>query len=141
MDLVRYAAMATGGTPAERRRWLGPVVVALIVLSAAAALSRAAPDRLPSAALGSDVVLFVERGAAVFAVLFLALLVIYRAFRGELPSELSGRGVKYADADAVDQLRAELTDAISKLRQNQEDLKDSVNDLLGDPGDQSTASG
>jgi hypothetical protein len=128
-------------TRAERKRWLGPAVVTLVVASLVAAVARAAPHTLPTIALGSDIVLYVERAAAVFAVLFLALLVIYRAFLGELPSELSGRGVKYADVDAVEQLRAELTDAIAKLKQNQEDLRDSMDELLGEPSDEPGGSG
>jgi hypothetical protein len=113
----------------------------LVLASVAAAAARAAPHTLPKIALGSDIVLYVERAAAVFAVLFLALLVIYRAFLGELPSELSGRGVKYADVDAVEQLRAELTDAIAKLKQNQEDLRDTMDELLGEPSDEPRPNG
>jgi hypothetical protein len=134
--------MATGGDAQEQRKaWLGPVVVALLVASLAVAGARGAPERLPGAALGSDLVLYVERVAAVFGVLFLALLVVYRAFRGELPSELSGRGVKYADRDAVEQLRAELTDAIEQLKENQQDLRDSVGELLGESGEDPGPSG
>jgi hypothetical protein len=64
-----------------------------------------APVPLPGIALGSLEVLIAERSAAIFAALFLAALVLVRAAQGELPQELSGRGVKYARSDAVDELR------------------------------------
>lgn len=82
---------------------------ALVLFIAAASLylaTRAAiPDRLPGVALGSEEVLVAERAASVFAILFLGVLILVRAIQGELPEELSGRGVKYAARDAVDELR------------------------------------
>jgi hypothetical protein len=81
------------------------------------------------------------RAVAIFAALFLALLVTYRALLGELPNELSGRGVRYADRDAVDLLRAELSDAIARLQENQEDLRDAVAQIIDDPGDDSRSNG
>jgi len=105
------------------------------------AMAAGVPERLPAAALNSTVVLYAMRAVAIFAALFLALLVTYRALLGELPNELSGRGVRYADRDAVDQLRAELSDAIARLQENQEDLRDAVAQIIDDPGDDSQSSG
>jgi hypothetical protein len=65
-------------------------------------------------------VLHLERGVGVFAVLLVALLILYRAFKGELPSEVSSSGVKYADAGAVETLRREVKDALEELRQSSE---------------------
>ena len=79
--------------------------------------------------------------ASAIVALFLALLVTYRGLLGELPNELSGRGVRYADRDAVDQLRSELSDAIARLQENQEDLRNAVAQIIDDPGDDSQSNG
>ena len=128
-------------TPRERSRWLGPLVVVLVVVSIAMAILAGVPERLPAAALESTVILYALRAVAIFAALFLALLVIYRGLLGELPNELSGRGVRYADRDAVDQLRSELSDAIARLQENQEDLRNAVAQIIDDPGDDSPSNG
>ncbi len=128
-------------TARERRRWLGPLVVLMLVASIVLAMLADVPDRLPAAALNSTFVLYAMRAVAIFAALFLALLVTYRALLGELPNELSGRGVRYADRDAVDQLRAELSDAIARLQENQQDLRDAVAQIIDDPGDDSAPNG
>lgn len=52
---------------------------------------------LPGIALGSKAILVVERIAMLFAAWLLGLVVIARALEGELPIEISGRGVRYAD--------------------------------------------
>ncbi len=140
--MVDPALVAPAGqTPRERRRWLGPLVVILVVVSIALAILAGVPERLPAAALESSVVLYALRAVAIFAALFLALLVTYRGLLGELPNELSGRGVRYADRDAVDQLRSELSDAIARLQENQEDLRNAVAQIIDDPGDDSQSNG
>jgi hypothetical protein len=53
---------------------------------------------LAGIALGSATILAVERIAMLFAAWLLALVVIARALTGELPIEISGRGLRYADA-------------------------------------------
>ena len=101
----------TGEEPGVAARSIGRRAryTALVVILAAAALCLATrasvPNTLPGAALGSPELLIAERAGAIFAILFLAALILVRAFQGELPQELSGRGVKYAKSDAVDELR------------------------------------
>jgi hypothetical protein len=60
-----------------------------IVLSAASHT----PDELPSVALASEAVLYVEKAVALFVAFLLAFVVIVRSFAGELPTEI--RGLKY----------------------------------------------
>ena len=72
---------------------LGSVTAAVVV-----AMVIATPRTLPGAALGSVLILRVEWAVALFAALLLAIVVLARAWEGRLPSEISGRGVKYADA-------------------------------------------
>ncbi len=105
----------------------GTTVVVLLVLSLAGGLQGRTDEPLPSVAMNSGLLLVAERSAALFAVLFLVALVVIRAVQGELPQELSGRGVKYASSDAVDQLRSQVrstlghTDArIQRLEDNQD---------------------
>ncbi len=134
-------APPAGGPASVRRRWLGPLLVVFLAASIVLSVAAGSPDPLPGAALGSTAMLFAERAVAIFVALFLGLLVIYRGFLGELPDERSGRGVKYAERDAVDQLRSELSDAIEQLRENQETLRDAVEEILVDTGDDPQGTG
>lgn len=97
------------GVSPQRSGWRRAIYTALVLTLAATAVylaTRAAvPDPLPGVALGSTELLLIERSASIFAILFLGALVLVRAVQGELPQELSGRGVKYAKSDAVDELR------------------------------------
>jgi hypothetical protein len=101
----------------------------LLALAALASLVAGEPDRLPGAALGSVVVLHAERALGLFAASLLVLLVVVRAFEGELPSELSGRGVKYASRDGVEALRSELTNTLDELRTAQEAQAEAIESL------------
>ena len=51
-------------------------------------------------ALGSPAVLIVERVSLLFGVWLAFALVAVEAWRGRLPIEISGRGVRYAEAAA-----------------------------------------
>jgi hypothetical protein len=102
------------------RRGLGFGVVVLMLLAGGASFIGGTHRPLPGTALQSALVLHLERGVGVFAVLLIALLILYRAFHGELPSEVSSSGVKYADAGAVETLRREVKDALEELRQSSE---------------------
>src|SRR5918998_4281196 len=83
----------------------------------------AVPDSLPGVALGSTELLIAERAASIFAILFLATLVLVRAIQGELPDELSSRGVKYAKSDAVDELRDRLDGQFEAYDKSLEELE------------------
>jgi hypothetical protein len=89
----------------------------------------AVPDRLPGVALGSEELLVAERAAAIFAILFLGTLVLVRAIQGELPEELSGRGVKYAASDAVDELRDRVDAQFEAYDKSLEELEAAQQDL------------
>ena len=56
---------------------------------------------LPGVALGSEALLLAERAMALFAIWMSVVVVVLRALRDELPIEISGRGVRYAEADDV----------------------------------------
>lgn len=59
------------------------------------------PAGAPGVAFGSETVLVVERTAALFAAWMVALVVLTESWRGQLPLEISSRGVRYADAAAT----------------------------------------
>ena len=76
---------------------LGGVVGCLL-----AGMEPSVPDHgLPGVALGSTLVLSAERVGVLFAVWLFVFVVIARAWRGEMPTEVSGRGVKYADGEGT----------------------------------------
>jgi hypothetical protein len=76
------------------RRLLGLLVLVGVVGSLLVSLLGGRPATLPGVALGSTAVLYVEKATACFSSYLLVLVVVVRAFAGDLPSEL--RGVKYA---------------------------------------------
>ncbi len=94
-----------GPSRAARKVIYPALVLALAVLAFYLATRTPESDPLPGVALGSEALLVAERTASFFAILFLGALVLVRALQGELPEELSGRGVKYARSDSVDELR------------------------------------
>ncbi len=65
-------------------------------------------------ALGSEAVLVAERTALLFAVWLAALVIALQAWRGHLPVEVSGQGVKYADAAAGQQFIDEVRTAVRR---------------------------
>ncbi|TML62013.1 MAG: hypothetical protein E6G22_08895 [Actinobacteria bacterium] len=82
------------------------------------------PARLPSVAMGSALLLYLERVLVVFGICLFLLVFLYRGlWRGELPRAVSGRGAEWQDlgenaAAAIDPLRAE----VQTLRQQVESL-------------------
>jgi hypothetical protein len=77
------------------------------------------PAGAPGIAFGSETILVVERSVALFAAWMLALVVLIESWRGQLPLEISSRGVRYADAAAthtsVDTASKALTDLQAQL--------------------------
>lgn len=86
-------------------------------------------DPLPGIALGSALILAVERTVVLFAAWMLVLVVVARALRGELPTEISGRGVRYADAEGTERAVADSRAALSRLDFELEELWDAVSNL------------
>jgi hypothetical protein len=101
---------------------LGSAVAVLLVLALIASLVSGTPEPLPGVALDSPVLLHAERTAGIFAALLLALVVLVRAFQGLLPTELSGRGVKYAQREATEEIRDTTVAALEGLETAQREL-------------------
>ncbi len=85
------------------------LVVGGLVVSAAVNLWIERPEVLPSIALGSHALLVAERAVAFFSIWLLGLVVVAQAIEGRLPTEISGRGIRYADGQAT-QARADQAD-------------------------------
>ena len=60
------------------------------------------PQKLPAIAMGSTLLMYLERVLAVFVVLLFLLVFLYRGlWRGELPKAISERGVEWQDVLAA----------------------------------------
>jgi hypothetical protein len=80
------------------------------------------PESLPSTAMGSVLLLYLERVGAVFAILLLLLVFLYRSLvHGELPKAISGQGAEWTDLAGttardlqtqIDDLRAAVGDLV-----------------------------
>lgn len=79
------------------------LVVGSLAISVGVSVATAVERPYPGYALGSGVVLVLERAAMMWAFALVVLVISDQALRGRLPVEISGRGVRYAD-------RAELVD-------------------------------
>jgi hypothetical protein len=86
------------------------VFVGLVVSMLLTALAMDHPqDPLPGVALGSELILAVDRALALFAAWVLVLVVAGRAAAGELPIEISGSGIRYADAESAERVIADIS--------------------------------
>ena len=65
------------------------------VIALGFAVTHDIPHPLPGVAFGSPIVLIALRATVLFAVLIGVLIVIVRAWEGDLPSELGPRGVRW----------------------------------------------
>lgn len=95
-------------------------------------------DDFPGVALGSKSILVIERIAMLFVGWLLTLVVITRALTGELPIEISGRGLRYADVataqrglldsegafERVDRELEQLREAMAVIEAEHDELKD-----------------
>ncbi len=137
MCLVRRRRESAGapgagaeGQYAERPGPRGPdrgrarrVVVPVLVIgsflgSVVASVAAGVEPPYPGSALGSGLVLVLERAAAVWAFSLLALVIVDQGLRGRLPVEIGGRGVRYsAEQQAVEVVVAhgDLGDRVSAL--------------------------
>lgn len=91
------------------------VIVGLLVAMAASAVTGPPSGSLPGVALGSEPLLLVERTIAFFAAWMVCLVIVIQALRGHLPTEISGRGVRYANAEGVEATKDEAEQAMQRL--------------------------
>lgn len=93
--------------PAGRRLTL--LLAAVIAAAVAVTLIEGVPGRLPGVALGSAVLLHVERAGALIAIAVALISILVQATRGRLPNQLSTAGLAY-EADAARDTESALAD-------------------------------
>jgi hypothetical protein len=103
-----------------RRRYVGLITTAVLAVATVSTLLVGAPRELPGVALGSGLILHVERVATVAFGALLVAVVLVRGWSGELPSEISNQGLKYADKEATTRFRDETTAALEALKDQAE---------------------
>jgi hypothetical protein len=80
------------------------------------------PESLPSTAMGSALLLYLERVGAVFAILLFLLVFLYRSLvHGELPKAISGQGAEWSDLAGT---------TVRDLQTQIDDLRAAVGDLV-----------
>ena len=99
------------------QRRLAAVVAVALVACLAVTLDEGRPAHLPGLALGSTVLMHVERVLALMAVAVAILSIGAQAARGRLPVELSTSGLRY-EAEAADDTAA----AVAELQHQFDDL-------------------
>lgn len=113
MSRFRQAAEApdrnrsTGSGPWHRGRreiLVSVLVIGSLMIAVGVSVVVGADRPYPGVALGSGLLLELERAVAVWAVVLLALVVGDQALRGRLPDEIGGRGVRYAAEEQVDEV-------------------------------------
>jgi hypothetical protein len=110
-------------------RSAGALVTCGVVAALAVTLVAGAPGSLPSIALDSTVLFHLERMLALLAGYLALVVVIQRAWRGQLPSALSAQGLTYVTEEATqiatDGLEAH-TRELESLRNRLEQLERGV---------------
>jgi len=104
----------------SNRRLFGGLALGGVVGAVLLSLLSINPARLPGLALGSPALLYVEKAVACFTAYLLVLVVVVRAFDGDLPSEL--RGLKWA----VHEGRAQAAEGIDGLVDANEALHERI---------------
>jgi hypothetical protein len=89
---------------------IGGLIGALI----ASGITGSPSGSLPGIALGSEPLLLVERAVAFFAAWMVFVVVVAQALKGHLPTEISGRGVRYAEAETAGETRANTEEVVRR---------------------------
>ena len=98
------------------------VSLTTVVASTMAVAVTSVPAKLPAAALGSVLVLYVERLVIVLAALLFVAVAAVRGWRGDLPESLSEKGAAWGPLDRQQETTQErlaaLVDEVQELRQS-----------------------
>lgn len=92
-------------------------------------------EQLPGVALGSPTLLLVERAIAFFFGWLVLLVVSAHALRGRLPIEISGRGLRYADAEQTQHGVVTTQVALSRIDAEMDAMRSRVSRLEARPFD------
>ena len=88
----------------------------------------AVPQKLPATAMGSGLLLYLERLVGVFAILLFLLVFLYRSLvHGELPKAISSRGAEWSDLTAeTATVTDSLQEQVNALRAELEGVKEEI---------------
>jgi len=114
-----------------RGQRLALLLAAIVALAVVVTLIEDTPSRLPGVALGSAVLLHVERVAALFAIAVAIISVLTQATRGRLPTQLSTGGLAY-EADAVADTKIAVEDLQGQVDELQRQIATLADLTLGD---------
>ncbi len=114
-----------------RARRLALLLATIVALAVVVTLIEGTPTRLPGVALGSSVLLHVERVAALFAIAVAILSVLTQATRGRLPTQLSTGGLAY-EADAAGDTKIAVEDLQGQVDELQRQIATLADLTLGD---------
>jgi hypothetical protein len=87
------------------------------------------PAGAPGVAFGSEAVLVVERTVVLFVAWMLVLVILAESWSGRLPLEISGRGVRYAEATATHASADVASTALEDIQAQLEEQDRSIADL------------
>lgn len=108
---------------AFRRSAVVPVlVIGSLVVAVAVSVALGSDRPYPGVALGSGLLLELERAMAIWAIVLLVLVVSDQALVGRLPDEISGRGVRYTPPGPLD----EASDADGDVPERLDELEQAV---------------
>jgi hypothetical protein len=86
------------GCVVSRKNVVRTGALAVVAASLVLPVFMAVPRRLPATAMGSTLLLYLERLVSVFAIFLLLLVFLYRSLvHGELPRAVSGRGAEWPE--------------------------------------------
>jgi hypothetical protein len=84
------------------------------------------PADLPGVALGSDLILAVERVVALFAAWMAIVIVVVRSLAGDLPNEISGHGFRYADREHTARAVSDMRRTVRAVEADVEALREEI---------------
>jgi hypothetical protein len=107
----------------------GLFLLAVLGAATAATLLTGTPADLPDVALGSSLMLHVERVAAILAVAFFVFVVTVRAWKGQLPTKVSKDGFEYVDPAVLDDAE-EAAQQMPTAEQDQDETQETPDSVV-----------
>lgn len=105
----------------------------LVVAAAVVTLAEGAPTRLPSAALGSTVLLHALRAGALVAIGLAATTVLVQASAGRFPTHFSTTGLGYAPSELASASTTELQHQIERQERAVAEMAERLDALESNP--------